>query len=750
MEILSESHLIQQLQSSSPRVQMWAAYHLTERWYENAHEFVGQLIESDIPEIKESGVYLIGHQKLTDFAFPVFRIFDSAEGSLKKVAVTTLTEIRYSALERCLWEWLEELLSDNGVNHQALQYATQSLILFDPENNWWAVNDKIPPFYKHHIKSLALFGALCEHVKTPDQLAQVAHHYSHYRDNFTDPQFINYFLNVFDNQEIIEFLRLRSNYGYSMRLIYQECLNILGWNLSTEFLEVLDKIDIYCTGQIMGPLPDLLIESIHLMFPDEKPFLEEHFLEHFKTVLSNWEATIIKIQDQEFFFILSLPLIRFVKEAEKPCLTNPEKNTARIARIYHSPFLRLPFMTHIINLLGDTSWNLGATPSYYPNFITDTPKEALWRFMTGQIGTSDYPFSTTLPKPWIYEIPLLIPRLIQFYKKKFEHYIANGQHQEIDYALELFKRQPDDEIIEFMLKHFTFLINQHFHLFFEFIEYLPDQRFIAKLMHHYREGEEEIQQLIELLCEIYQQPDLFSDQISSPPPPETITYVRILCPECHTLYRYPITLLYFDQEALEQRHLFTNKDIWTTDMLACKNCQAPLPFEIEDRFLANLYAEMLTAHLLKLSEEEQKALIIYKPLAFPRYFGKKINPGIFFKKVKADLNTNRLSRPDQSQLLLELGKLYLAIEQLPEAQEAFQKSLDLIDSQRLALFNLGIIAFRQKNIYEARLHFSRFTRLYSAADFQLEEENLYNLAKHYLEILNRREFKRSTFKLINS
>ncbi|MBF0279038.1 MAG: hypothetical protein HQM13_14655 [SAR324 cluster bacterium] len=750
MEILSQSHLVHQLQSSSPRVQMWAAYHLTERWHENAHEFVGQLIESDIPEIKESALYLIGRQKLTDFAFPVFRIFDSAEGSLKKAAVTTLTELGYSALERCLWEWVEELLSDNEVNHQSLQYASKSLMGFDSENNWWAINDKISSFYNHQIKSLALFGALCESVKTPDQLAQVAHHYSHYRNNFTDPQFINYFLNVFENQEIIDFVRLRTNYGYSMRLIYQECLNILGWNLSADFLEVLEKIDMYCTGQIMDPVPDLLIESIRLMFPEENEFLEEHFLEYFKTILSNWDATIIKIQDQEFFFLLSLPLIRFVKEAEKTCLSDPENNATRIARIYHSPFLRLSFMTKVINLLEDTSWNFGSTPSYYSDFTSDTPKEALWRLVTGQVRAIYYPFSAALPKPWSYQVPFLIPRLVEYYQQNLEHFILTGKHEEIDYALELFKRLPNGEIVELMLKHFTFLINQHFHLFFELIEYLPDQRFTPKLMHHYRDGEDEIRQLIELLCEIYQEPSPFAEKTSSSISHEAMTYVRILCPECHSSYRYSISILYFDQEALEQRHLFTNKEVWTSDSLSCKNCHAALPFNIEDRFLANLYAEMLTAHLLKLSEEEKKALSIYKPLTFPRYFGKKTNPGIFFKKVNADLKSNRLSPNDQSQLLTELGKLYLAIEQLQKAQEAFQQSLDLFNNQHLPLFNLGIIAFRQKNIYEARLHFSRFTRLYSAADFQLEEENLYNLAMHYLEILNRREFKKSTFKLINS
>lgn len=748
MEILSLPYLKKRLQSSHKRVQMWAAYHLAERWHEQANEFVGALIESDIPEIKESGVYLVGHQQLHDFAFPIFRIFNSEEGILKRAAVRALTAIQYPALARSLWSWLEELFLTTDVNYQTLQDATQSFLLFDPEKNWWAINEKVSHHYHHHIKSLALFGALSEFVQTPDQLSQITHHYSHYRNNFTDPQFLNYFLKVFDNQEIIEFIRLRANHGYSMRLIYQECLNILGWNLSAEFLKVLEKIDTHCIKQSMAALPDLLIATMRLMFPHKEKFFEEYFLEHFKSVLLHWKDTIVKIQDQEFFFILSLPLIRFVKEAEKSCLALPEKNATRIARIYHSPLMRLPFMTSIINLFAEKSWAKTTTPSYHSNFTTDTPREALWRLVTHQTPILDYPFCSTLPTPWEYDIPFLLPRLLEIYKQKLEHCITTGQCEEINYALELFMRQPDEEIVDLMLIHFTQLINQHFHLFFEFIEYFPDQRFITKLIQHHRDGEKEIQQLIELLCEIHQQPHTFPPQ-SLASESLDIMHVRILCPECHTSYRYPITVLYFDQETLEQRHVFTNKDIWTTDKLACKNCYATLPFEIEERFLANLYTELLAAHLLKVNEEEQKALAIYKPLMFPQYFGKKINPGIFLKKAIADLNANRFSASEQSQLLLEIGKLYLAIEQLGEAQEAFQKSLDLAGNQSLALFNLGIIAFRQKNIYEARLHFSRFIRLYSAADFEAEAKNLFQLALHYLEVLNHREFKRSTFKLLS-
>lgn len=747
MEILSKSNLIQHLDTGSPHVQMWAAYHLTERWYDHAPKFIDKLLNSTIPEIKQSGIFLVGTQKLSKFAFPVFRIFNSEEGFLKKAAVIALAQLEYLELEQSLWKWIDELLISNEVNLPALQSATQSLLLFNKENIWWNLNKKCHLYYNQHVKSIALFEALCDYVETPEQLSEVVHHYSIYRNNFNDPQFLNFFLNIFGNREIIEFIQLRLTYGYSMRLIYQECLNILGWIPSQQFAQTLEKIETYCHEAAIEKLPEVLIEAIRINFPDRDKFLEECFLEQFQEITSNWGSTIIKIQDQEYFFLLSLPLIRFLKEAEQSCIESPETKTTQIARIFHSPFFRLSFMTQVINLLAEKteSYPSQALPLDY---INDSPKDALWKLVTSFKGMIDYPFSRILPQPWNYNIPFLVPKLTGIYKEKFNNIISISHHDEINYALELFKRLPDEEIITLFLRHFTVLINQHYHLFFEFIEHIPDKRFIEKLCQHYREDETDIRQLIEFLCEIHnigvpltslEHSNLLSDQ----------ALVRILCPECHNSYHYKISILYFDQEMLEQRRIFTNKDIWTTDEFICKNCHANLPFKLDKQFLTNLYTEMLTAHLLKLSKEEEKALAIYKPLKFPYYFEKKTPPGIFIKKVKADLKAKRYSAQEEGKLLLELGKLFLAIEKLSEAQEAFRKSLELMGNHPLVLFNLGLIAFRQKNLHDARLHFSRFKALYNNKDFESDEENIYELALNYLEILAHREFKRSTFRIIS-
>ncbi|MCH2293187.1 MAG: hypothetical protein MK439_11700, partial [SAR324 cluster bacterium] len=64
-------------------------------------------------------------------------------------------------------------------------------------------------------------------------------------------------------------------------------------------------------------------------------------------------------------------------------------------------------------------------------------------------------------------------------------------------------------------------------------------------------------------------------------------------------------------------------------------------------------------------------------------------------------------------------------------------------------FFLGLIAYQEKNLAEARTHFNSFVRSSRSEDFEMEDENLHQVASHYLELMERKEFKRSSFKLLN-
>ncbi|MGK5090882.1 tetratricopeptide repeat protein [Deltaproteobacteria bacterium TL4] len=751
MEVIEFSKLIHFLKHPSRQVKMWAAFQLGEYWQERIEDFAGILLDSEIMEIKESAIYLIGRYRLQQYAFPIFRIFNQANTPLKQACATTLAEIQYENIEQPLWDWFQTLSEHKELKNSDLQCAARSLLLYDSKACWWKIEKILPQHYESHLKSLTIFGALCDATHQGDQIKALTRHYIYYRKNFTDPQFFQHLASVLENPEIIEHVCNRMGFGYSIRLLYQECLNLLGWNVTPEAISLLNEIDTCRGGNETEKIPAKLLALIHSLSADSNDSQERTFLECFNDIIeSGWDETILKIQEQETYFLLALPLTYFIKQSEKECLESALEHFLRIARIYHSSLLRFDFMNKIINLLHTLSQK-GPIPSIpVTSTINDFPKDALWKLATQRLETTDYPFPSALPKPWKYEIPFVLPKLAEIYKKDFDHLVISAQHEHIDYALELFTKKSDPAVIEMMLKHFPLLINQHFHLFVDFIEQIPDERFIERLKQHYREGEAEIAQLIGLICTLHEIENTLQPQFFQDHPHELGPFVRILCPECQASYRYVISVLYFDKELMEQRRFFTNNDLWTSNVLNCKNCNAILPLQVDKSFLSNLYAEVLTAQLLQLNEEEKKLMEPFKPLVFPRYFGKKTNPAIFLKKVEADLRGDRLSILERSELLLESGKLYLALERLEDAQEAFRQSIKLVGNQPHSLFHLGVIAYRQKNIYDARLFFSRLISISAPEDFALEEENLYQLAQHYLEILNRRDFKRSSFKLVQS
>ena len=67
-----------------------------------------------------------------------------------------------------------------------------------------------------------------------------------------------------------------------------------------------------------------------------------------------------------------------------------------------------------------------------------------------------------------------------------------------------------------------------------------------------------------------------------------------------------------------------------------------------------------------------------------------------------------------------------------------------------ALYYLGVIAFQEKNLYEARVYFSRLLASSSGEEFGQQADDPLEMARHYLKLLDRREIKRSHFHLISS
>jgi len=180
----------------------------------------------------------------------------------------------------------------------------------------------------------------------------------------------------------------------------------------------------------------------------------------------------------------------------------------------------------------------------------------------------------------------------------------------------------------------------------------------------------------------------------------------------------------------------------------CKNCGTSLRFQMDAGFRSGLYLEMLTAHLLRISEDEAQRLANIRPLRFPKFLGRSMHPGKFLLRVTQEIETETRTPEERAELLIELGRLRLELGENDAAEKALQQSMKLGGQSPDALFHLGVIAFQRKNLFEARLHFSQLVQTTQPEDFVLKEENLHQLASHYLDMLDRREVRRSGFKIM--
>ncbi|MDP7316666.1 MAG: hypothetical protein QGH12_00560, partial [SAR324 cluster bacterium] len=113
MQILKPPQLLALLEQPSERLRRWATYQLLEHWQDHADEFAGTLFKSELEDVREAGVYLIGRQRLERFAFPLLGWFNRSTGELRRACTTALTDLCPPNFPNLLNQWLEQLLDDD-------------------------------------------------------------------------------------------------------------------------------------------------------------------------------------------------------------------------------------------------------------------------------------------------------------------------------------------------------------------------------------------------------------------------------------------------------------------------------------------------------------------------------------------------------------------------------------------------------------------------------------------------------------
>lgn len=754
---LSLPFLMESLGEGQDQVRMWAAYQLMHRWEPQAEQYLERMWESDLPEIRESAINLIAKQRFHHYSFPLLRVFNSGEGGLRAAAALALGRLQYASAAKPLENWFYSLYGSPDANLDDLKAAVKSLLMVKNHRYWEEIHALLKECHNNHSIYTVLFSSLATHAMEPGQVKLLAQSYTEPREIFHDVSLCQYLVDALGRPNICRYLQSRMNGRYSLSAAYQEALQILGVDVTAQDVRELLEELAGCTRSPTGlqrflPLAEALID---LLAPDEpESVMLKAFLAGSACWVNSWDEATLKVREAEYHMLVSLPLVALLHRAERECMADPAAQALRIIQIYRSPLLSPQFMSQVLNLLSSTAGEPvaeGLRSGPLSGWLRDEEKDALWKLMTGQVEGVDYPFEQILPEPWLYANAEVMERLTAVLRERFPEYLVNGRDQAVDYCLEVFMRQCDENLLELLLRHFDTLINHHYNSFAEVVTHLPDGRLLAPLLRHYREGEFEMHRLVRFICDVHKAPypEFLQHEPEKPQQGRLPATVRLICLACAQSYQYLLEALYVDEERIEQRQIPSPADLWVPEPYKCKNCHAEVPLEPEPEFLAELYSELLATRILHLTNQEDSPLNHIRLVPFPVLDGKTRNPEQFLKEVEQVIS----ECPTESgkvPYLIEQGKFYLEIGDLERAKQAFQKIQAGPVKCAQAVYYLGIVAFQEKNPYEARVYFSRLVSTCEREEFENELDNPVDMAHHYLKLLDKREFKRSYFRLIST
>jgi hypothetical protein len=684
------------------------------------------------------------------------RVFQSDESGLSTAAGVALGRIGHEPARKLLAARLEGLLANPEAGTLELEAVAEGLLLFGDPAVWSGIHGRLALCQKNHAVYSTLFRLLCQSASEPGQVRLLAEAYRHPREIFHDALLTQHLTELAGRPSLSRFLQGRLGGGHSLPSVYRESLRVAGIEPDARTQQLLERLSqVRDTGPGVKAFLAVADALLECLAPDrgiQAPYTA--FLAGCRTWVDGWSEATLKVREAEYHLIVSVPLSAALDSVERACLADPQAEAVRITRLYQSPLLSPGFMAQVLGLLGAPGRS-GQEPALavppLTGWLRDEEKDALWKLFTLQLDGVDYPFEQVLPQPWEQPVAGLMPRLAAALAQRFPASLLGGRSALVDYTLEVSRRHADPAVLDLLIEYFEPLFAQHYHGTLEAIAALPDPRFLPCLVRHYREGEHEVNRLVRFICDVHRRPypQAVLAESQAAPPARASGSARLTCLHCGNTFHYGLDALYVDEERIEQRQVPQPRDLWIPHPVSCKSCGEAVPFEPEERFLSDLFAELLAARVSVLSGQEQASLSHIHLVAFPQLDGKTLNPAEFLVQAQARLAQAR-DAAGQVPVLLELGKFHLDVGAVKEAKHAFQRILAGPVLSPLALYYLGVIAFQEKNLFEARVHFSRLSQGWTREDFGGALDNPVDMAQHYLKLLEKREFKRSHFHLVSS
>ncbi len=291
----------------------------------------------------------------------------------------------------------------------------------------------------------------------------------------------------------------------------------------------------------------------------------------------------------------------------------------------------------------------------------------------------------------------------------------------------------DEEIVDFVVEHFTALEGELTDDLLRWIEHRPSAKFLAPLADLFRPGESEIAWVGLIHCELFdgdpalekrflkalQQKQRREAERAQKLNENPMGYfdeipLRLRCTECQRAYTYDIHLILLDLNALDQEELRISHLARIQTRVKCKGCKAIDRYELTwsaEESLRNLMTQALG--LLPRLQTPRLGALVFVVIQSERFPGERPTVETLTTKLRELVE----ERPSDTRLIMELTRQLLAIREFDESLACVDRLLELEPEAAEPYFVRGTIHERFDRYAEAHEAFqAAYDRLESGKD----------------------------------
>jgi len=718
------------LNSSDESLALWGAFQRLGT-VKQPGELV-ELLERPISVVQEAALSKLSSleseeaQALVPLAVTLFR---ESNSHLKYQAAYCLSQFPSDFTNSLLSKWAKSCLVSDESTRFELEAAILSWLAVDPKATD-ALLDGLYDYQENPLLSSLLFRYLLPHCLDHDRFSRLVDFYFYTRDHHADLENTSLLMGHLADPELTEWVSQCMMRGNDLNQTYGQMCSLLGdvplvrWQ---PYWKQMDRAGVRFDSLVPTPPinPQDLITGIKLWL-EALPPTPSHpvalwLVEGFERNLEQFGSAIPRLIELEVKALLALVPSLVVTQCLDRWLLKPALYLEQIANFYHSPVSSSQHQDRILRFFFPTApdWNVqqcliqDTTPATLPQVSIG---EILWRFFSGELLGQNLPWYTWFPNPSVNEN--LCVGLTKIYLANFDHWVAQGDHLNIDYGLQLFELLPSVQAMDLVDRHFDYLHRNHTDYFYQLIERCPDERMILRLNDIHRHGEYDLALLIGFLSEAFEQelPGSVKQDLEHQ---ETLKRfgrkkpVRLKCQECGHSYQYFAEVLYIDEGDILRTGRLSSKSIWTPNPFHCKDCGAVLPLEFDEaqleEFTLQSKADQILRQRLSQSGFGQRILLV----EFPRYLTQSYNPDQFEELIKELEESKSLDADEMALIYLKASRMFKGLSRYHESLSSLVK-LDPVP-QKYALeahFLKGVCLYRLRNFAQARPEFDEVIHFY--------------------------------------